>query len=279
MVAAGPINTVHLYGPLHQELIRLLEKLTPAQWLSPTVCRGWAVRDIAAHLLDVDIRPLSFSRDQIELPAPDPPIESYAGLVGFLNRLNADWVNAARRISPRLLIEFLRLTGEQLAAHLATVDMSAPTRVGVAWAGESVSANWFHIARDYTERWHHQQQIRDAVNAPPLTSAFWLSPVLDTFMRALPYHYRELPAEDGNAIVFAITGEAGGDWTLLRVEERWQLFRGAADHANARVTSDQDTAWRRFTKGITADEARQRMKFEGDPRLGDPLPDCLAIMA
>jgi len=279
MDAVGPIDTVHLYRPLHHELIRLLESLTPAQWQSPTVCRGWAVRDIAAHLLDVDVRPLSFSRDHLELPAPDPPIGSYTGLVGFLNRLNADWVNAAKRISPQLLIEFLRLTGEQLAAHLATVDMNAPTRVGVAWAGESVSANWFHIARDYTERWHHQQQIRDAVNAPPLTSAYWLSPVLDTFMRALPYHYREVSAEDGDAVAFVITGEAGGQWTLLRVEGHWRLFRGAKDHPNARVTFDQDTAWRRFTKGLTAEEARRRMQIEGDGRLGDPFPDCLAIMA
>ena len=36
----------------------------------------------------------------------------------------------------------------------------------VAWAGESESENWFDVARDYTERWHHQQQIRDAVGRP-----------------------------------------------------------------------------------------------------------------
>ena len=35
------------------------------------------------------------------------PNESYQDLVAFLNWLNADWVKAMRRFSPRLLIEFL----------------------------------------------------------------------------------------------------------------------------------------------------------------------------
>jgi hypothetical protein len=34
----------------------------------------------------------------------------------------------------------------------------------VAWAGEAESKNWFHVARDYSEKWHHQQQIREAVS-------------------------------------------------------------------------------------------------------------------
>ena len=33
-------------------------------------------------------------------------------------------------------------------------------------AGEAVSANWFDVAREFTERWHHQQQIRLAIGGP-----------------------------------------------------------------------------------------------------------------
>lgn len=33
-----------------QELAALLDDLSPAQWESPTLCAGWRVRDVAAHM-------------------------------------------------------------------------------------------------------------------------------------------------------------------------------------------------------------------------------------
>jgi uncharacterized protein (TIGR03083 family) len=274
-----PIATAHLYAPLHRELILLLENLASDDWGKPTVCRSWAVRDIAAHLLDVDIRRLSLSRDNLQLPPPDPPIDSYSSLVAFLNRLNADWVTAARRMSPRVLVALLGLTGEQTAAHVTALDMQAPSRFSVAWAGEEVSLNWFAVARDYTERWHHQQQIRDAVGAEPLTGARWLSPVLATFMRALPHHYRNVFAQPGAAIEFRIEGEAGGTWTLLRTADAWRLQLDAVPSPAATVRLDDDTAWRHFTKGLSLEDSRRRIQTEGDAGLGEPFLTCLAIMA
>ena len=275
MEVPGFIDTAHLYAPLHRELVSLLEGLSPDDWHKPTVCRGWAVRDIAAHLLDVDIRRLSFSRDLVDVPAPDPPISSYSDLVAFLNRLNADWLRAARRFSPRVLVDLLRLTGPQVAQYVTTLDMMETARFSVAWAGEDVSANWFDVARDYTERWHHQQQIRDAVGAPPITSAKWLAPVLDAFMRALPYAYRGVQANDGDAITVTIDGEAGGVWTLLRSSGNWQLLKGQAENAAARITLDQDTAWRHLTKGLT----NGPIQVEGNANFAEAFRHCLAVMA
>ena len=72
------------------------------------------MKDVAAHLLDSDVRRLSYQRDKAPMAPPESPVESYRDLVDFLNRLNADWIKAARRISPRLLIEFLEVTGAQV---------------------------------------------------------------------------------------------------------------------------------------------------------------------
>ena len=72
-----------------------------------------------------------------------------------------------------------------------SIDPFAPAHWAVAWAGEEPSAHWFDVGRDYTERWLHQQQIRDAVGAPPLTGREWLHPVLDLFVRARPVAYRD----------------------------------------------------------------------------------------
>jgi hypothetical protein len=46
---------------------------------------------------------------------------------------------------------------------LKELDPFAEAIFSVGWAGEEKSLNWFHIAREYTEKWHHQQQIRLAV--------------------------------------------------------------------------------------------------------------------
>ena len=39
------------------------------------------------------------------------------------------------------------------------------TAFGVAWAGEERSPAWFDVARELTERWHHQAHIRLATGA------------------------------------------------------------------------------------------------------------------
>jgi hypothetical protein len=234
---------------------------------------------MTAHLLDTDMRRLSAQRDGFTPPATEPPPATYGELVSLLNRLNAEWVRAAQRLSPPLLIELLELIGPQVHHLFRALDPFAPARIGVAWAGESSSANWFDIAREYTEKWHHQQHIREAVGAPLLTTRPWLYPALDTFMRGLPYTYRGIGAAEDTHLVVSIQGDAGGDWTLGKHNQRWQLYHGAVAEPHARVQLDQDIAWRLFTKGITPTEARRHLTIEGDESLGAQLLSLLAIMA
>jgi uncharacterized protein (TIGR03083 family) len=274
-----PVSTAHLFRPLHDQLIALLRGLGPDDWTKPTVCKGWAVRDIASHLLDVEIRRLSFSRDGYDPPRPESPITSNSDLVQFLNRLNADWITASRRISPGVLVDLLTLTGPLVAAHFESLDMNAPARFPVGWAGEAVSANWFDVGREYTEWWHHQQQIRDAVGAPPLTSRYWLHPALDVFIRVLPHTYRDTSANPGETVQFVITGEAGDNWALVRRDRDWQLFAGTAPDPVCHITMNQDSAWRLFTKGLSPDEAARRIGIEGAGHLGIPCLRALAVMA
>lgn len=210
---------------------------------------------------------------------PDKPIESYADLVGFLNQLNADWIKATKRISPQLLIEFLAVTGPQVTGLLKSLDPFSPALFGVAWAGEENSLHWFDVAREYTEKWHHQQQIRDAVGAPALYSRKWLHPVLESFVRALPVNYKTTQAEAGTQISFVITGEAGDEWTLVKENSGWQLFAGSTDNAVCRIYFDQDTAWRLMTKGLSRDQAKNQLTVQGDASLAEPLLGTLAVMA
>lgn len=265
------------FAPLHAELIALLRGLTPEDWGRPTACALWSVRDIAAHLLDDDLRRLSFHRDGQPPPAAGP----LAGpdLVAFVNSMNAEWVAVARRMSPRVIVDLLEVTGPWVVELFSATDPFAPAHWAVTWAGEDASEHWLDVGRDYTERWLHQQQIRDAVGAEPLTGRTWLHPVLDLFMRALPFTYRDVAAKQGSAVVVAVEGEAGGDWTLRREIEGWRLYSGAAPRPSATVTLSDDTAWRLFSKGLTPDAARSRVRLDGDQTLGEVALGSLAVLA
>jgi uncharacterized protein (TIGR03083 family) len=166
MRSPEPILTGHLFAPLHDELMALLRGLTSDEWLAPTVAGAWTARDVAAHLLDTGLRRLSMHRDDYTPPtAPD----AFAnGLGGFVNGINASGVAYAQRLSPTLLIDLHDRHGPQLAEFLASLDPFAEAKWGVSWAGDEHSPMWFDVARELTERWHHQQQIRDAVGRPPL---------------------------------------------------------------------------------------------------------------
>src|SRR5687768_2367839 len=104
------IQTTHLFHIIDEKLIELLKSLTEEQWNKQTIAKLWTVKDIASHLLDGNLRTLSFSRDK-HVVEPTTPINSYSELVSYLNSLNADWVKATKRLSPQLLVELLEITG------------------------------------------------------------------------------------------------------------------------------------------------------------------------
>ena len=273
----APLYTAQLFAPLHDELITLLERLEPGDWVRPTLAGTWQVRDVAAHLLDVDLRRLSVGRDRHEIP-PDRPILDYRDLVGFLNELNAQWVAAARRLSPRILIELLRDSGPAMARMVTALPPHERAPFAVAWAGETHSENWMDVGRDYTERWHHQMQIRDAVGAPGLLSAQWMLPLLDLSVRCLPRAYAHVDARGDIAVTLRVPVDPSGVWTLRSSEGVWRIWRGAASSTQTTVTLDPDTAWRLFYNAVSPADALRRAIVEGDPALAEPLFSARAVM-
>src|SRR4051812_6993524 len=108
-----------------------------------------------------------------------------------------------------------------MADFLGTLDPFGPARFPVAWAGEESSLNWFDVAREYTEKWHHSQQVFEAVGRPSsLLSRRLYRPVLETFLRALPHAFRGVDRPEGTSVRVAVEGEAGGEWWLLRQGSR-----------------------------------------------------------
>jgi uncharacterized protein (TIGR03083 family) len=272
-----PIFTVELFPELERKLIELLRCLRHDEWSLPTLAKQWTVRDVAAHLLDGNLKRLSMQRDGF-FGSPAPQIESYETLIAFINRNNAEWVQAARRLSPPVLTELLETTSKQVCDFFRTLDPFAPALWSVAWAGERQSANWFDVAREYTERWHHQQQIREAVNRPGITGRELYFPVLDTFMRGLPHAFRSVTAPQGTTVEVKITGEAGGAWWIERADSSWKISE-LVEKPEAVISIDQELAWKVFTKAIDAGSAAQQVQLLGDRALGLQVLSLVAVLA
>lgn len=271
------ITTLPLFPILDQHLIQVLSSLTPDQWQLRTIVPKWRVIDIAAHLLDGNIRSLSMLRDHYSGETPGE-INGYQDLVAYLNRLNADWVHAMKRVSPQMLIELLRITGKPYIEFLESLDPLGMSKFSVAWAGEETSYNWFHIAREYTEKWHHQQQIRLAVGQEQVLLAQELYfPHLETSMHALPHHYRNVPGQQGELIQFSVTS-IQGEWYLYYNGEHWILMEDCNQEPTCKVEIPGTIAWRMFTKGATEKEAREKVKITGRQDLGNWVFGMLAVM-
>jgi len=208
------IDIVDLLPKIDELLINLLEGLSAKDWERQSVAPKWTIKDISVHLLDGNLRTLSMLRDRYYGESTSN-IDSYQGLVKFLNKLNADWVKATKRLSPNVIINLLKSSGKEYCEYLKTLNTEDKAEFPVDWAGENESKNWFHIAREYTEKWHHQQQIRLAVGKDAeLLKEEWYFPYLDTSVRALPYNYRNMTSKSGGSIKFTFTGNASKHWFL-----------------------------------------------------------------
>lgn len=269
-----PIIVVDLLPGERRALLDLLQALDPDGWSRRTMAGDWTVKDIAAHLIADDLGRLSSQRDGHREPW-DPQREL---LKIYIDRRNADWVAATRRLSPPVVRSLLELGGEQtqqLFESLDLFELGAP----VSWASPHPAPVWLDIARELTERWHHQQQIREAIRAPLLTDEALTAPVLATFAFALVPPYRGVEAPTGTAVQLTVHGPSGGEWCVVRTAGGWELRVGRARTPAASVSMDEQTAWRMYVRALPREEVERRSRIAGDGALAARMLDAFALVA
>ena len=271
-----PILNAHLFQRLEDQLLELLRSLQLEDWTRQTIAGSWTVKDVVAHMLDTQLRKLSFVRDGFrpQTASSGPP----ADLVKFVNGLNHEGVTMYGRLSSQVLISLMEVISRENSEFHQSLDPFANAAFAVSWAGDATSPNWFDTAREFTERWHHQQQIRLAVNKGGIMTPEFYHPVLDCFMRALPHHYRGLSRPSGTIAHFTISGDCGGEWYLWRDHEIWKLATVPQGPAQSHTVIPQEIAWRVFTKGISRDEAKAQVSVTGDLDLGLHVLDMVSII-
>ncbi len=187
-----------------QQLLDLLGGLDAADWERPTECPAYSVNGIAAHILGDDLSLLSRQRDGavpgLMLIAEDMPGADFRAL---LDGFNDQWVKVARFLSPQVLLDLLRLSGEWSSTYYCEVDPTSPGEPVALFSTQAGAASpfWHAIAREYLERWTHHSQIRRALGLGSLAE----SPLLDVGVQIVATAAGVLPsARAGHADDWAI---------------------------------------------------------------------------
>jgi uncharacterized protein (TIGR03083 family) len=263
------VDASALLQPLRMELVALLAGLSPDEWMLATACPAWSVHGVACHLLGVELGNVSVRRDHWKLgPGPGEDLDAW------LNVFNQRWVGAAQRISPPLLIELLDHAGRSFAEHVATLDLDA-TGGPVGWAtGSDPAPVWLDVAREYMERYVHQQQIRDAAGRPGLGAEF-ARPVLVAAAHALPMALRDQHRPAGTRVTFAAEGAGGGTWHVVSTEAGWEL--GTAQPSGPPACEIRTTVAGAI-KLYARDPAAPPLTVRGDPELADALSRTKAVL-
>jgi uncharacterized protein (TIGR03083 family) len=129
MVTSGSMKD--LAAAERRDLADFLATLTPEQWERPSLCAGWTVRDVVAHVLSYE-----------EVGWPGVAALFVRGRFG-VHRTNALALEACRHRSPAELLALLR-------AHLEPRGFTAAFGGAVAFADGTI----------------HHQDIRRALDAP-----------------------------------------------------------------------------------------------------------------
>ncbi|MEO6731273.1 MAG: maleylpyruvate isomerase N-terminal domain-containing protein [Ferruginibacter sp.] len=272
-----PINVVQLLPVLEKKLMSLLTSLNPEDWQKPTIAKSWTIKDIVAHLLDGNVRVLSMLRDNYFGESLGK--KTSINLIDYLNCLNADWVKAMKRVSPAILINLHQATGYRYNEYYASLDPFGKSPFAVDWAGEKESLNWMHIAREYTEKWLHQQQVRDVLNDKEIMTRELYYPFIDIFMLALPHTYRNVEATDGTLVRITIPSGIGGHWNIIAEGGKWILDNANQAKPVSEVIIDAGIAWKLFSKSIRPQEIKHSVQIEGDQQLGEIALTMISVMA
>ena len=239
-------------GPFAVERDRLNELLADLQtvdWTRPSPCPGWTVLGLCCHLVGDDLGLLARERDgHYGTPAP---AGSEAEFATWLDELQANWVRAARRLSPRLVTELLRWAGPQIIETFAGQDVRART-VSVSWAWSDLVPAWLGQAREVSEYWIHRQQILQALGRPSDLRADLAGPVLDGLRWAYPYPLAQAAAQPGDTVSISVTGPLARTWHLVATDAGWQFADQPGPRLAGSLVMNTEQAWRLLTNNMPA---------------------------
>lgn len=274
-LAEPPGDLAPLFAIERARLLDLVAAIDDADWGRATACPEWTVLDLSCHLVGDDLSLLARHRDGHQ-GTPPPGGLGEAAFVGWLDELQADWVLAARRLSPRLVVDLLAWAGPQLVEMFAAQDPRARS-AHVSWAGPDLVPVWLDQVRELSEYWIHRQQLRQALGSPSDLRPGLAGPILDGLRWALPFRLSPLEAQTGDTVSIEITGPVHTNWQLVFTDVGWDFHSRPGPRVVARGSMSTEQVWRLLTNNLEPDD-QAGLQLSGDQGIVEAIRRTRAII-
>ena len=229
---------------------------------------------MACHLLGDDLGLLSRRRDHyMGTPAPESLREGQ--FIDWLDQLQIEWVRAARRLSPRLVVELLEWSGPRLTDALSKEDLTVRSS-RVSWAGPEPVPVWLDQLRELSEYWIHRQQLLEALDREADLDPLLLRPILLGLRWAYPYRLSQADLSPGGAIRITIGEPLDETWLLVLADGSWEFSGGSEDRVMATAALSADHAWRLLSNNLA--QPPGDLDVHGDERAVEVIATTRAII-
>jgi uncharacterized protein (TIGR03083 family) len=270
MAEAGAA-TVELLDQTWRIIAGLCAGLDEAEFLTPTDCPGWSVKDILAHILGTE-RTLRGE--------PVPEVEAGGDHVrNALGAFNERWIVARHGTpGPAVLAEYREVTEAQTAARrrltAAELAEEVPTPFGLMPLALFLEVRLFDC-------FSHEQDIRRALGRPGNLDGEVARRAAERGVRGLARAAGKAARDqpDGTRVELAVHGAEGSPWAIVVSGGRGAPAAADAAAATAALRMDLDTFLRLVWGRVSPEavEADGGLRLSGDLGLARRVAALLNI--
>lgn len=255
--------TIDLLDEVWTSISGVCDGLTEEEWVLPTGCPGWTVKDQVAHMIGTERMLLGE-----QPPAVAADVKVLPHVRNDIGAFNEAWVEGYRSSSGRAVLDEFRTVTARRLAQLRSMTDEEWEREGFTPEGPGPYRKFMAIRA--FDCWVHEHDIREAVDR----SVDFAGPLAELAMAKLfggmAYVVgKKASCPQGSTVVFSVSGPAGFE-RAIGVDGR----AGPLDHVPAKPTVRlrmDDRTFVRLACGRALESGVQPDRgviVEGDEELG-----------
>jgi uncharacterized protein (TIGR03083 family) len=273
-MASGNITTAEdfktAYGEVFSNVYAMAAELDEQRALGTTGCPGWSVRDLVAHIVDLESLLIGRPRPDHVIPDGLPYIRNEPGKFMEIG------VDTRRGVPLKDLLAEYRDVTEHRLARLDELQDSQLDEMRQGFFSQSKVRSFLAIR--IFDIWAHEQDLRRALGQPGGFDGIPAAHSRERMMMGAGNVIQErLKPAAGTSVVFDITGPGGA--------VRSAIFDGEQGRAGEEIPESPTTRLRLDLNTLTvlacgrSDDplAASRVVVEGDQNLGRRLLEDLAV--